>query len=143
MTKPHLPNPFSPEARTMEKGCARDRIRISRIAIYAYHGVYEEEGRLGQRFFVSLTAWLDLRAAGATDDLAQSVSYADIAQRVQELAVSHRFRIIEALAEAIAADLLRAFPRLEAVEVTVEKPNAAIAAILDTIAVTIMRSRDP
>jgi dihydroneopterin aldolase len=127
---------YQPDHRT-----ARDRITIARIGVYAYHGVYEEEGRLGQRFFISVTARLELHAAGRADDLSLSVSYADIAQRVQEIAVSRRFQIIEALAEAIAADLLRAFPAIEEIEVTVEKPNAAVAAILDTIAVTIIRQR--
>lgn len=120
---------------------ARDRISIRRIGVFAYHGVYEEEGRLGQRFYISIDAWLDLAPAGKADDLALSVSYADIAQMVQEIAVANRYAIIEALAEAIAQQLLRGFPRIEEIEVSVEKPNAAVAAILETIAVTIRRSR--
>lgn len=118
-----------------------DRISIERIGVFAYHGVYEEEGRLGQRFYISIEAGLDLSPAGRSDDLTQSVSYADIAARVQEISVGHRFRIIEALAEAIAQDLLHAFPRIEEIKVGVEKPNAAVAAILDTIRVTITRRR--
>ncbi len=118
-----------------------DRICIERIGVFAYHGVYEEEGRLGQRFYVSIEAGLDLGPAGQSDDLAHSVSYADIAARVQEIAVGNRFNIIETLAEAIAQDLLRRFPRLVEVAVSVEKPNAAVAAILDTIRVTIHRQR--
>jgi len=120
----------------------RDRISIQRIGIFAYHGVYEEEGRLGQRFYVSVDAYLDLAPAGRADDLEQSVSYADIAQQVQEIAVGNRYQIIEALAEAIAAELMRNFPRIDEISVTVEKPNAAVAAILDSIFVTINRSRE-
>jgi 7,8-dihydroneopterin aldolase/epimerase/oxygenase len=119
----------------------RDRILIQRIGVYAYHGVYEEEGRLGQRFFITVECGLDLSAAGRTDDLTQSISYADIAARVQEIAVGGRFNIIEALAEAIAQDLLASFPRIEEVSITVEKPGAAVPAILDNIAVTITRVR--
>jgi 7,8-dihydroneopterin aldolase/epimerase/oxygenase len=118
-----------------------DRITIERIGVFAYHGVYEEEGRLGQRFYISIDAGADLGPAGRSDDLTQSVSYADIAARVQEISVGHRFRIIEALAEAIAQDLLHHFPRIEEVTVSVEKPNAAVAAILDTIRVTLHRTR--
>jgi len=118
-----------------------DRITIERIGVFAYHGVYEEEGRLGQRFYITIDAGLDLAPAGRSDDLTQSVSYADIAARVQEISVGHRFRIIEALAEAIAQDLLHAFPRIEEIKVVVEKPNAAVAAILDTIRVAIHRTR--
>lgn len=120
----------------------RDRISIQRIGIFAYHGLYEEEGRLGQRFYVSVDAYMDLAPAGRADDLEQSVSYADIAQQVQEIAVGNRYQIIEALAEAIAAELMRNFPRIDEISVTVEKPNAAVAAILDSIFVTINRRRE-
>lgn len=120
---------------------ARDRILIQRIGIFAYHGVYEEEGRLGQRFFITVDCRLDLSGAGRMDDLTQSVSYADIAARVQEIAVGHRFRILEGLGEAIAQNLLISFPRIEEISITVEKPGAAVPAILDTIAVTITRQR--
>lgn len=120
----------------------RDRISIQRIGIFAYHGLYEEEGRLGQRFYVSVDAYMDLAPAGRADDLEQSVSYAEIAQQVQEIAVGNRYQIIEALAEAIAAELMRNFPRIDEISVTVEKPNAAVAAILDSIFVTINRRRE-
>lgn len=130
----HSPAPFPPIVH-------RDRISIQRIGVFAYHGVYEEEGRLGQRFYVSIDAWLDLAPAGQEDNLEKSVSYADIAAQVQEIAVGQRYQIIEALAEAIAGELLRNFPRIEEISVTVEKPNAAVAAILDSIFVTIHRAQ--
>jgi dihydroneopterin aldolase len=118
-----------------------DVIHLSRIGVFAYHGVYEEEGRLGQRFYISLELGLDLAPAGRSDDLNQTVSYADIATRVQEIAVGQRFQIIEALAETIAGELLAEHPRLREVAVTVEKPHAAVMAILDTLSVTIHRVR--
>lgn len=120
----------------------RDLISIRRIGVFAYHGVYEEEHRLGQRFYISVEARLDLSEAGRADNLAATVSYADIAALVQEIAVSERFQIIEALGEAIAAGILRQFPRVEEVSITVEKPAAAVAAILDGISVTITRGRE-
>lgn len=46
-----------------------DSIHLGRIGVFAYHGVYEEEGRLGQRFYISLDLGLDLAPAGAADDL--------------------------------------------------------------------------
>lgn len=119
----------------------RDRISIQRIGVFAYHGIFEEEGRLGQRFYISIDAWLDLADAGRADDLEKSVSYAEITAQVQEIAVGNRYNIIEALAEAIAGELLRNFPRIDEIAVTVEKPNAAVAAILESIFVTITRRR--
>lgn len=119
----------------------RDRIVIRKIAVFAYHGLYEEEARLGQRFNISLECWLDLSPAGLGDDLTQGVSYADLVATVQEIAVGERFRIIEALGERIAATLLEQQPRIVAIAVTVEKPAAAIAALFETVEVTIHRSR--
>ena len=118
-----------------------DTISIRRIGVFAYHGVYEEEGRLGQRFFISVELRLDLAEAGTRDHLASTVSYADIAALVQEIAVGERFAIIEALAEAIASAILVRHPRVQELSVTVEKPGAAVAAILDGIAVTLTRRR--
>jgi 7,8-dihydroneopterin aldolase/epimerase/oxygenase len=119
----------------------RDRIHVKKIAVFAYHGLYEEEARLGQRFHISLECWLDLAPAGRGDDLTKGVSYADLVATVQEIAVGERFRIIEALGERIAETLLAQQPLIEEISVTVEKPAAAIAAIFETIEVTIHRSR--
>lgn len=118
-----------------------DSIILSRLAIYAYHGLHQEEAQLGQRFYVTLTCNLDLRPAGQADDYGLSVCYATLAKRVHELAVTRRFHLIEGLAEAIAADVLEAFPRIAAVTVRVEKPEAPIPLILDSVAIEIRRSR--
>ena len=118
-----------------------DHIRLTRIGVFAYHGVHPEERRLGQRFYISLDCQLDLSPAGTTDDFNQTVCYATLAERVQEIAVSQSYRTIEGLAEAVAGMALTENPRLSAITVTVDKPGAAIAAILEGISVSITRSR--
>jgi dihydroneopterin aldolase len=120
---------------------ARDRITLTRIGVFAHHGLYEEEKKLGQRFYISATMALDLAEAGRNDDLEASVSYADVARLVQDIALGQRFKIIEALAEAIASAILAGFPRIANVTVTVDKPCAAVAALLDGISVSVARSR--
>lgn len=118
-----------------------DRIVMSRLAVYAHHGVHREEETLGQRFFISVTCVLDLRAAGVADDYAESVCYGQVATLVHEIATARRFRIIEALAEAIAREVLATFGRVESVIVRVEKPEAPVPFILDHVAVEIERRR--
>jgi dihydroneopterin aldolase len=118
-----------------------DRILLSRLAVYAYHGIQEEEARLGQRFFVSVACSLDLRPAGEADDHDLSANYASLAALVHAIATDRRFRTIEALAETIAGEALVKFPRVEAIEVKVEKPEAPIPLISDGVAVEIRRSR--
>ena len=118
-----------------------DRIVISRLAVYAHHGVHREEETLGQRFFISVTCTLDLRAAGLADDYTKSVCYGEVATLVHEIATQRRFRLIEGLAEAIARELLASFGRVESVCVRVEKPEAPVPFILDHVAVEIERRR--
>lgn len=119
----------------------RDRIIVERLAVFAHHGVLPEEQKTGQRFYVSLDCALDLSQAGMSDDLADSVSYAELAGRAAAIAGSRRFFLIEALADAIARDALDAFPRIEAVTVRVDKPSAPIPALLDGVAVVVTRRR--
>ena len=118
-----------------------DRIRVRRIAVYGRHGVLPEEERLGQRFYISLEAALDLAPAGNADAVEETVSYADLAAIAVTIATERRFRLIEALAEAIATEILGRFVRIQAITVEVDKPSAPVPAILDGVSVAITRSR--
>jgi 7,8-dihydroneopterin aldolase/epimerase/oxygenase len=119
-----------------------DKVVIERLSVYAYHGVHDEERRLGQRFVISLECRLDLRAAGRADDLRSTVCYAELADVLVRVATSRQFRIIEGLAEAIASEVLSVFQRVEEVVVRVEKPGAPVPVVLDGVAVEIRRRRD-
>jgi len=118
-----------------------DRIRLTRIGVFAFHGGHEAERQPGQRFHISVDCALDLAAAGVADDIGESVDYAVLAERVQEIAVTRSYRTLEGLAEAIAAACLMEFVRIDAITVTVENPAAAIPAILDGVAVSVTRER--
>lgn len=119
-----------------------DRILVERIEVFAHHGVLPEEARDGQMFFVSLDAELDLAPAGRTDDLAATISYADLAALTHAVATARRFALIEALAEAVAATALARFPRLHALTVRVDKPSAPMPVRVGGVAVVITRRRD-
>lgn len=118
-----------------------DHIRIDRLAVFARHGLLDEEARLGQRFYISLNAGIDLRPAGESDNMALGVSYADMADIAVRVATERRFKLIEALAEAIAADILGHFPAVDTITVTVAKPSAPVAHVLDSVSVEITRAR--
>lgn len=118
-----------------------DSVSITRLAVYAHHGTHAEEERLGQRFYVSVSCLLDLAPAGRADAYGQTICYGTLARLIQEIAATRRFRIIEALAETIATEALAAFPRMEGIRVRVEKPEAPVPMIFDSIAVEITRSR--
>ena len=118
-----------------------DRIVLNRIAVFAHHGVLAEEERLGQRFYVSLECILDLTGASQHDDLKRTVSYAMLADLVARVATQSRYRLIEALAEAVALEILAAAPAVHEVAVTVEKPGAPVRAIIDGVSVEVRRRR--
>ncbi|CAA2106191.1 Dihydroneopterin aldolase [Methylobacterium bullatum] len=118
-----------------------DRILVERIAVFAYHGLLEEEARIGQRFYISLDCRIDLRPAGLSDDMAKTVSYADLTEIVVRIATTRRFALIEALAEAIAAEILDRFEGVDSIVVRVDKPSAPVPAVIDGVAISILRSR--
>ncbi len=102
---------------------APDRVFIRDLAMRCIVGVDEYERREKQDILVHLTLHTDLRKAGRTDALEDTVDYRAIKKRILHLAEESRFRLIEALAQSIADECLRD-ERVEQVEVTVEKPGA-------------------
>ncbi|WP_237154627.1 dihydroneopterin aldolase [Oryzibacter oryziterrae] len=118
-----------------------DKISVQRIAVFAYHGVFQEESKLGQRFYISFTAELDLKAAGQNDDLSKTVHYGEMTDVVVRVATMQRFRLIEGLAETIARELLEGFPLVDAITVKIEKPAAPVTHVIDTVSLEITRRR--
>lgn len=102
---------------------APDRIFIRDLTIRCIVGVDEQERREKQDILVHLTLHTDLRQAGRTDALEDTVDYRALKKRILRLAEESRFRLIEALAQSIADECLRD-ERVEQVEVVVEKPGA-------------------
>ncbi len=119
-----------------------DRILLRDLAFFAYHGVKPEERTLGQRFLVDLELRLDLRAAGASDNLSLTVDYGQAYRVTREVVEGPGCQTIEAVAERVAAALLAHFPALREVVVRVKKPWAPIAgAHFGVVAVEITRTR--
>ena len=120
-----------------------DEILLEGMRFYAYHGVNPEERALGQRFSVDVALAVDLRAAGASDDLAATVSYSAVYKTVRRIVEGEPRHLIEAVAEAIAAAILGEFPPVAQAPGTVRKLEAPLrGAVLDAAGVRIARSRD-
>lgn len=119
---------------------SRDRILLQGLRFYGRHGVHPEETKLGQRFVVDLELGVDLRAAGVSDDLEQTVSYSDVYRDVRAIVEGPPFKLIEAVAERIAAQVLLRESVLS-VFVRVRKPEVPIPGQLDCVAVEIYRER--
>ncbi len=105
-----------------------------------HHGVFDHERRDGQPFVVDVVLYLDLQPAGTSDDLTRTAHYGEVAGLVHGIVEGEPFDLIEALAETIAASVLRSFP-VTALDVTVHKPQAPIEVPFGDVAVTLRRSR--
>ncbi len=99
-----------------------------------------DEQEEGQVFSIDLTLELDLSRAGASDELADTVDYGDLARRVHERVSSERWNLIEKVAERVAALVLDDH-RVGSVTVTVHKPDAPISVPCQDVSVSITRAR--
>jgi 7,8-dihydroneopterin aldolase/epimerase/oxygenase len=117
-----------------------DRIVLHDMVFMGRHGVLEQEQREDQPFHVDVELGLDLRPAGVDDDLSRTVDYGAVFETCRSIVESTRFQLIEALAEAIAHELLADFP-LDEVTVRVRKPNAPIDGTFAYAGVEIQRRR--
>jgi dihydroneopterin aldolase len=118
-----------------------DRILLRNMVFQGTHGVREEEQRIPQPFEIDVDLVVDLHRAGLDDDLAQTVDYGQVFDVCRQIVESTRFRLIEALAEAIASELLADFPLASEITVRVRKPEAPINGAFDWVGVEICRSR--
>jgi len=116
-----------------------DQIRVNGIKALGYHGVLPHEAIEGQEFSVDLLVTLDLRAASISDDLTETINYADLAQIAYDNIVGERVQLIERLAGRIAEEISSAYSQITSVSVTVHKPHAPVNVNFEDISVTITR----
>ncbi|MDY5846483.1 MAG: 2-amino-4-hydroxy-6-hydroxymethyldihydropteridine diphosphokinase [Bariatricus sp.] len=116
-----------------------DKIKIENLEIFANHGVYPEETRLGQKFLVSCALHLDTRKAGLTDSLEDSVNYGTICHLIKEQMEKNTFKLIEAAAENLAETILESDARIRQADLEIKKPWAPIGLPLDTASIQISR----
>ncbi len=115
-----------------------DVVELLGLRARGRHGVLAAERALGQVFVVDLALHVDTRAAAASDDLADAVSYADVAQAVHAVVGGEPVDLLETLAARLAAVVL-ADHRVRAVDVAVHKPAAPVTVPFDDVVVRITR----
>lgn len=118
-----------------------DKIYLNEMEFYGYHGVLQEETKLGQRFRVNIVAELDFQEAGKTDNLEKTVSYAEIYEVCKKIVEGKPYKLIEAVAEKIAEEVLTTFTLIERLTVMVVKPDPPIPGHYRSVAVEITRGR--
>ena len=119
-----------------------DTIRLTGLKLSGRHGVFAFEKENPQPFVVDVELDMDLSGPGRSDSLTDTVSYAEVADLIEGVFTGTSYDLIEALAETTARKLLLHDRRIEAVEVTVHKPQAPLTQAFDDVSVTVRRSRD-
>eukprot|EP01018_Ginkgo_biloba_P007085 Gb_09844 [translate_table: standard] len=117
-----------------------DKLILRGLKFHGFHGVLEEERKLGQKFVVDLDAWLDLKKAGESDNLDDTVSYAEIYSLVKEVIEGPPHSLVESVANSIASGIFNKFPKINAVQIRVGKPHVAVQGVVDFLGVEIYRT---
>lgn len=117
-----------------------DTISLTGLRVFAHHGVLAEEKRDGQTFLIDAVIHLNTAASAASDELKQTVNYADLAVALKTAAAEGSLDLIETLAHRLA-DVALSFSGVESARITVNKPDAPIPAEFLNVAVTVTKHR--
>src|SRR5438552_11686052 len=118
-----------------------DAVFVTGLALHAYHGVMQHEAKVGQTFTLDLVLDIELNEASRSDKLADTVGYDQVVEVASTAFCARRYRLVEAAAGAVAQAILARFAQVSAVQITVHKPHAPIAATFDDVGVSILRTR--
>jgi dihydroneopterin aldolase len=101
-------------------------VELRGLEVFGRHGVGEKERRVGRTFLYDLE--LGVGEAGLSDRIEDAIDYREVAARVREVSEARQYRLLEALAAAVAETLMDGFP-LERVRVRVQKRDVAPAGL--------------
>lgn len=119
-----------------------DYIHLRDMQFFGYHGVLKEENVLGQRFRASVSLAVDIQKAGQTDDLDDTVSYVGVYDICREIIEGKPFKLIEAVAEAVATTVLQRYEgQIFGCRVEIIKPDPPIPGHYKEVAVEIVRGK--
>ena len=116
-----------------------DCIKIEQLEVFAYHGCNEDEKINGQKFYVDANLYSDVKTPGLSDNLEETVNYSKACKFINKFMTENRFDLIEAVAEQTTRALLKEFPKIRAVDFTINKPNAPIKLPFGNVAVSVSR----
>ena len=118
----------------------RGTIELTGLRARGHHGVYDFERSAGQEFVVDVRLHLDLGPAAGSDDVADTVHYGHLADRLVEIITGEPVNLLETLVDRLL-DCCLAEPRVDRARVRLHKPQAPIAHQFGDVTVTASRSR--
>lgn len=116
-----------------------DVIKIENLKVFAHHGVFEDEKRNGQDFYVNARLVSDLKRAGMTDNLSDSTHYGEVCLQIEKSLTKTNYDLIERAAQAAIEDIMIKFPLIQEVTLELKKPHAPIPMEFESVSVEITR----
>lgn len=114
---------------------------IRDLEFFAFHGLFEPEKQLGQKFIISLELDLDLKTTGKTNDLTKSVHYGELCDKLEKEFTKESYDLIETAALKLADFILNEYKLIQGVKVFLKKPWAPVKKHLDTVEIMVERKR--
>lgn len=111
-------------------------ITISRLRVYARHGVMEQERRVGNNFEVTVCLRCDVSAAAAADDISLAINYAEVVEEIQRVMAVPR-RLLETVATDIRDAICARWQEVKGGSVTVDKLHPPFTAPVERVGVTV------
>lgn len=116
-----------------------DIIRVNGIRLYAYHGVLHAERDIGQYFIVDVSLYIDLTEACVSDDVNDTINYAEVYETVEAIIQGPPVNLLEHLGHKIIEKLTNDYPVVKKIEVTITKPSPPIDGNYKDVSVTLNR----
>lgn len=115
---------------------------IDNLEVFANHGLFEEENKLGQKFIFDIECELNYKEAMFSDEMTDSISYADIVEVVVKTATTNTFNLLERLAGEILKNIFTEFTQIENIKLQINKPGAPIKYHFEKCGVEVKVSRE-
>ena len=115
---------------------------IDNLEVFANHGLFEEENRLGQKCIFDIECEFNYKKAMFSDEMTDSISYADIAEVVVKTATTNTFNLLERLAGEILKNIFTEFSQIENIKLKINKPGAPIKYHFEKCGVEVKLSRE-
>lgn len=115
-------------------------IRIKNAVFYAYHGAMKEEQHIGGKFEVDVDIYTDFSKAAENDDLSKTINYDEVYKFINKIVHEKKYYLIEALATAIADEILKKFKSVEKLIVKVRKRSVPVGGVIDFVEAVVEKS---
>lgn len=116
-------------------------IRIKKATFYGYHGVMSEEQSVGGKFEADVDIYTNFSEAAKKDALSGTINYQKVYKFLYQMALEHKYYLIESLATKIADELLIKYSTITKIDVRIRKNNPPLGGVVDCVEIEVIKER--